>query len=464
MSPPKLRGMSYFSQRLELNVPVELLYQWHARPGAFQRLTPPWEPVRVVASSGDGIDAHKWMKMRLDPLPMEWLARHRASLENRFFVDLQARGPFAYWQHQHLFESLGAEQSALIDQVEYRLPWRPLSQWAEAQVHQRLVRMFAYRHRVTQQDILTHHSYQKVNAQTMNILISGASGLVGTALTAFLKTGGHQVYTLVRHRPRQQDEIQWDVKGQALNPEDLEPLQLDAVIHLAGESIMGRWTSEKKERILESRVQGTRLLVDTLRKLEHKPQVLICASAVGFYGDRKDKALSEQASAGSDFLAQVCQAWEAEACKAEAFMRVVRARTGIVLSARGGALAQMLLPFQWGVGGPLGSGQQFMSWITLDDMLRAFYHCLYTQTLSGPVNFTAPTPVRNQRFTTCLAETLHRPAFFQVPALALQWTLGEMAEALLLTSTRAVPEQLISSGFVFQYPDLQQGLRHVLGR
>ncbi len=455
--------MTYFRKRLILDVPVETLYQWHARPGAFQRLTPPWEPVTLVGESGSGIDAHKWMKLRMGALPLYWLARHRVSLENKGFVDLQAQGPFAYWQHQHLFESLGTGQSALVDAVEYRLPVEPFSQVAQGLVTQRLERMFAYRHRITQQDILTHEHYQKANPQPMKILISGASGLIGSALVPFLRTGGHTVYTLVRHRPQHAHEIQWDVARQQLNVADLEPLQLDAVIHLAGESIMGRWSPEKKQRILDSRVQGTRLLVSTLEKLKHKPQTFICASAIGIYGDRQGETLTEQTEPGAGFLASVCQAWEAEARQAEAFMRVVTPRIGIVLTPQGGALAQMLLPFQMGVGGKLGNGQQYMSWITLDDILRAFYHVLYTDALSGPVNFTAPTPVKNQRFTQALAQVLHRPAFFQVPEFALQWTLGEMGEELLLSSANALPDKLTSSGFVFQYPDLQQGLRHVLG-
>lgn len=456
--------MSYFRKRLVLDVPVQTLYQWHARPGAFERLTPPWEPVSLVADSGEGIDAHKWMKLRLGTLPVYWLARHRAALENQCFVDLQAQGPFAYWQHQHLFESLGPSQSALIDAVEYRLPVEPFSQVAQGLIQQRLNRMFAYRHRITRQDILTHEHYQKANPQPMNILISGASGVIGSALVPFLRTGGHRVYTLVRHRPQQAHEIQWDVSRQHLQVEDLEPLALDAVIHLAGESIMGRWSPEKKQRILDSRVQGTRLLVRTLEQLQHKPKTFVCASATGIYGDRQAETLTEQSAPGAGFLASVCEAWEAEAQAASTFARVVLARTGIVLTPQGGALAQMLLPFQMGVGGKLGSGQQYMSWVTLDDILRAFYHVLYTDTLQGPVNFTAPTPVKNKHFTQVLSQVLHRPAFFQVPEFALQWAMGEMAEELLLSSANAVPEKLTSSGFVFQYPDLRQGLCHVLGR
>jgi uncharacterized protein len=454
--------MTYFKKRLQLDVPVEKLYHWHTLPGAFERLTPPWEAMTLVAAQGEGVEAHKWLKMRMGKTPLHWLARHRVELESRLFVDMQAQGPFAYWQHQHHFHALGAQRSELVDAIEYRLPLAPFSRVAAPFVHQKLERMFAYRHRVTTQDILTHLHYQKVNSSPMKILISGASGLIGSALVPFLTTGGHDVSTLVRHRPHHKNEIQWDIKNQVLDPQSLEGF--DAVIHLAGESIMGRWTEEKKARILESRVQSTRLLVNTFKQMTLPPQVFVCSSAVGYYGDRGDLPVSESDAMGDGFLAEVCEAWEAEAQKAAAFTRVVLARTGIVLSGSGGALAQMLLPFQMGVGGTLGSGQQYMSWITLDDILRAFYHCLYTEDLSGAVNFTAPEPVTNKRLTQVLANVLHRPALFQVPGFALQLVMGEMADEMLLSSTRALPNRLVSSGFVFQYPDLKQGLRHVLGK
>lgn len=454
--------MTYFKKRLQLEVPVEKLYHWHTLPGAFERLTPPWESMTLLDAQGEGVEAHKWIKMRMGKTPLHWLARHRVDLDSRLFVDVQAQGPFAYWQHQHHFRALTDQRSELLDAIEYRLPLAPFSRVAAPFVHQKLERMFAYRHRVTTQDILTHLHYQKENASPMKILISGASGLIGSALVPFLTTGGHDVTTLVRHAPLHAKEVQWDIKSQLLDPESIEGF--DAVIHLAGESIMGRWTEEKKARILESRIQSTRLLVNTFKQLQSPPGVFICSSAVGYYGDRADSAVSESEAVGTGFLAEVCQAWEAEAEKASEMTRVVLARTGVVFSGSGGALSQMLLPFQMGVGGTLGSGRQYMSWISLDDILRAFYHCLYTESLEGPVNFTAPEPVTNKRLTQVLAQVLHRPAFFQVPEFALQLLMGEMAEEMLLSSTRALPDRLVTSGFVFQYPDLKQGLRHVLGK
>ncbi len=453
--------MTIFEQVLELPVTVKALYEWHARPGAFQRLSPPWVSVRVTARQGQGIDAGNWLKMKMGLSPLPWLARHRAEIPGQIFIDLQARGPFAYWQHQHLFEAL-PDGCRLCDRVEYHLPLAPLSNLAQPMIATELERMFAYRHRVTASDLLTHQTYLK-GQKPMKILISGANGLIGSILKPFLRTGGHTVYQLERQSSSDPQSIFWQPRSGEIELEKLEGL--DAVIHLAGESVMGRWTPEKKERILKSRVEGTRLLVDSLAQLKQPPKVLICSSAVGYYGDRGAERLSETAPAGEGFLAEVCQAWEAEAARAADYgIRTIMARTGIVLSGQGGALATMLPPFQLGLGGKLGSGQQYMSWISIDDMIRAFYHCLYTESLSGPVNFVAPSPLQNSRFTESLARVLHRPAWFQVPKFALDLVMGKSADEMLLASTRVEPAQLVSSGFIFQYPDLDSALRHELGR
>lgn len=453
--------MTIFEKKLELAVPLKALYDWHARPGAFERLSPPWVPVTVAQRQGQGITAGNWLKMKMGPSPLSWLARHRVEIPEQLFVDLQARGPFAYWQHQHLFEALEAG-SQLCDRVEYRLPFEPFSRPAQSPIAAQLQRMFDYRHRVTASDLLTHQHYLKGQAP-MKILISGASGLIGSILKPFLSTGGHTVYQLERHSSSDPHSIFWQPHSGEIEQDKLEGL--DAVIHLAGESVMGRWSTDKKERILKSRVQGTRLLVDSLSRLKEPPKVLICSSAVGYYGDRGSEVLTEAASAGKGFLAEVCQAWEAEAARAtEAGIRTVMARTGIVLSAQGGALATMLPPFQLGLGGKLGTGRQYMSWIGIDDMIRAFYHCLYTESLSGPVNFVAPNALTNSRFTESLARVLRRPAFFQVPQFALALAMGQSADEMLLASTRVEPGQLLNSGFVFDYPQLEAALRHELGR
>lgn len=295
----------------------------------------------------------------------------------------------------------------------------------------------------------------------MRILVSGASGLIGSALVPSLETAGHGVTRLVRAQPRA-GEILWDPGG-ALDPAALQAF--DAVVHLAGESIAGRWTASKKSRIVNSRVQGTQALSVLLTRLARPPQVLVCASAVGYYGDRGDQVLTEDSPPGSGFLAETCQQWEkATEPAARAGIRVVNLRIGFVLEPRGGGLGKMLRPFRLGLGGRLGSGRQWMSWVAIDDVVAAIQHALATSTLRGPVNAVAPNPVTNSEFTRILGEVLHRPTIFPVPAFAVRLAFGEMGQELLLYSQRADPSRLRSSGCQFRHPELKPALEHLLRR
>ena len=297
----------------------------------------------------------------------------------------------------------------------------------------------------------------------MRALISGSTGLVGSALVSFLSTEGHEVVRLVRATP-ERGEIGWDPSGGSIHEDGLEGL--DAVVHLAGENIAeGRWTDAKKERIRESRVEGTRILCEALARLEGPPKVLVCASAIGFYGDRGDETVSEESAPGTGFLSDVCQAWEAAAQPArDKGIRVVHLRLGVVLSAEGGALAKMLFPFKMGVGGRIGSGDQYMSWISIGDAVGAIHHSLMTDSMEGPVNAVAPAAVTNSEFTKTLGRVIGRPTIFPMPGFAARLAFGEMAEALLLASTRVKPARLDESGYGFAHPDLEGALRHLLGK
>jgi len=298
----------------------------------------------------------------------------------------------------------------------------------------------------------------------MKTLISGASGLIGSALTAGLAEAGHAVTRLVRREPKPgQPEISWDPAAGRLEPALLEGF--DGVVHLAGESIaQGRWTRAKKDRIVESRVRGTELLAAALASLSDGPKVWVSASAIGFYGNRGDEELDERSGPGSGFLADVCRRWElATGPAVEAGIRVVPLRISMVLSTQGGALRKMLPVFRWGLGGRLGSGRQYVSWITLDDLVEAIRHALVTDSVDGPTNASAPEPVTNREFTRALGWVLGRPAWAPVPGFALRTMLGEMADELLLSSARVVPRRLLDSGFAFRSGSLKAALESVLG-
>ena len=298
----------------------------------------------------------------------------------------------------------------------------------------------------------------------MNVLVSGSSGLIGSALVPALSADGHAVRRLRRAPGSGADATSWNPDDGTFAEGALDGL--DAVVHLAGENIAGgRWTASRKSRIRDSRVEGTRRLCAALAALETPPRVLVAASAIGFYGDRGDALLDESAAPGIGFLPEVSRSWEAAAAPArEAGIRVVHLRIGIVLSPAGGALGQMLLPFKLGVGGVLGSGDQYMSWIALDDLVGIVRHALADESLSGPVNAVAPRAVTNREFTRTLGQVLRRPTILPAPAFALRIALGEMADALLLASTRVDPAALRGGSFEFRHPELDGALRQVLDR
>jgi len=296
----------------------------------------------------------------------------------------------------------------------------------------------------------------------MKIVVSGSTGLVGSALTPVLAALGHDVVPLVRRRPAAGERVlAWDPERGMIDCDGLEGI--DAAIHLAGENLFGRWSPAKKQRIRESRVQGTRLLSDALAGLTRPPKTLLAASAIGYYGDRGDEAVSEWSAPGEDFLAYVSRDWEgATTAAARAGIRVVNMRFGVVLTMAGGALAKMLPAFRLGLGGRVGSGNQYLSWITLDDTLNAIVHVLATPRLVGPVNLTAPNPVTNREFTRALGKVLRRPAVLTVPTFALRIVFGTEGAAMLQSGQRVLPGCLQASGFQFRFDTLEPALRHLL--
>ncbi len=448
-----------------LPVSAEAAYAWHARPGAMARLMPPWDDTEIVeAAPSLEAGSRAVLRIRMAPLRRTWVAEHEEPIPGRRFEDVQVSGPFAAWHHVHEFEPDGDDACVLTDRITYRLPLGALgAAVAGGFTTRQLEALFDHRHRTTARD-LRRHADTPPGKQAMKIAVSGSSGLIGSALAPFLTTGGHDVVHLVRRETEAADEVSWYPDGRT----DGARLEgVDAVVHLAGAGIADkRWTPNRKQEIRDSRVRGTRGLCEALAKMERKPSVLVCASAIGFYGDRgHTQTVHEGIERGAGFLADVVQEWEEATRPArEAGIRVVNARFGIVLSPDGGALAKMLLPFKLGVGGPMGTGRQIMSWVSLDDAVGALHHALVDDSIEGPMNVVAPSPVSNADFGRTLGRVLVRPAFLPMPGFAAKLAFGELADALLLSGVRVEPRVLERTGYEFAHPDLEQALRALLGK
>jgi uncharacterized protein (TIGR01777 family) len=450
--------------RTPVPVSAQRLFDWHMRPGAFERLSPPWG-APVVTSPWSRPVTGQDVEMQVPVLPgvrIPWTSHIAEVREGEMFRDVQTRGPFASFDHTHRFEAVSDTQSVMEDRIRYTLPLGPLGDlFGSGHARATLGALLAYRHRVLARDLQVH---ARASRGPLRILVTGATGLVGRALIGFLETGGHEVHRLTRRAAQGPREIEFDPARGAAHPSEMEGF--DAVIHLAGDPIAkGRWTEEKKRLIRDSRVPFTRRLAETLAALRKPPSVFISASATGYYGDRGDRILRESDPPGEGFLPEVCVQWEgASEPAAHAGIRVAHIRTGLVLTPAGGALEPLLLPFSLGLGGPVGNGKQWWSFVALDDLLYLIHHVLMNEKVHGPVNATSPEPVTNADFAKTLGRVLSRPAFIPVPRFALELALGGMAGPLLFASTRVNPEKLLDTGFEFAYPSLESALRHELGR
>lgn len=453
-----------FRRTLRLPVSVETLFAWHERPGAFQRLSPPWDEAKVVEHTGGIRDgARVVLEVPAGPINTRWVIEHRDYQHNKQFRDVMQQGPFSKFDHTHRFIAEGPKASTLEDYILYELPMGPIGALAGGwYAGSTLDHVFRYRHALLLGDIQRHAQF--ADRPPMRIAVTGANGFIGTQLCAFLTTGGHTVLRIGRgaFNPGVVD-IPWNPAKGEIDARALEGV--DAVIHLAGANIAERWTDEHKRAIRESRVQGTTLIAKTIANLERKPRVLLSASAIGIYGNRGDEVLDESSSLGTGFLPDVAREWEACTEPAErAGIRVVHMRTGIVQGAAGGALGKQLPFFKMGVGGPLAGGNDWLSPIALDDEIGAMHFCLMQDSVRGAVNLVCPTPITNGRYTETLGNVLHRPAFLPVPAFGLHLLFGkEMVDNTLLTSLRVMPSVLQKAGFHFRHPTILDILRFELG-
>ena len=466
--------MPVFEKSTELPVSAEVAFDWHCRLGAFERLTPPWESIELLSTDGVVEGGIARLRVRMGPLSKLWVAEHDRIVPGRSFRDVQLSGPFARWEHTHSLEPISDDRCVLTDRIEYRAPLGFLGELFGGRLIRRSIeRTFEYRHRKTKLDLRSHTSAQ--DRSPMKIAVGGSTGLVGTELVSFLTTGGHDVLRLARGGKSSGagtadagtvawDPAAWDPAAGTIDAEALEGC--DAVIHLGGHNIAhGRWTDRMKRLIRDSRVDSTALLARTLAGLKNPPKVFVCASAIGYYGDRGSDLMTEDSPPGPSYLSRTCVEWEEATEPArDAGIRVVNLRIGVVLSPKGGALKKMLTPFKLGGGGVVGDGRQWMSWIALDDLPRIIQHCLQTETLNGSVNAVAPGKVDNRAFTKTLGRVLRRPTIFPLPAFVVRAVFGEMGDELLLGSTNVEPTRLEASGFEFAFPELEPALRHLLGK
>jgi uncharacterized protein (TIGR01777 family) len=442
-----------FTYSTVVNEELSEVFAWHVRPGAITRLTPPWQPVRVLQEARSLRDGQAVLGL---PGGLRWVAGHQPDSYDppNMFADVLESSPLAAvlsWRHRHQFASAGERATLVTDVVDTPLPERMLRS------------MFVYRHRQLADDLAAQARARVWGPDPLTIAVTGSGGLIGTALTALLTTGGHRVIRLVRRAPAHEGERQW-------RPEEPGPMLLsgvDAVIHLAGASIGGRFTPDRKREIRQSRITPTRRLAELAAAAAPGLQAFVTASAIGLYGpDRGDEVLTEASPRGEGFLADVVADWEeASTPAAAAGIRTVQVRTGIVQSPRGGMLRLLSPLFAAGLGGRLGSGKQWLAWIGLDDLLDIYLRAVTDADLSGPVNAVAPEPVRNIDYTRTLASVLHRPALVPVPAFGPRLLLGAEGAAELAQASQYVrPERLIQAGHSFRQPSLEQALRHLFGR
>ncbi|MFI4883445.1 MAG: TIGR01777 family oxidoreductase [Phycisphaerales bacterium JB064] len=466
--------MANFHAKTVMPCDARTLYDWHARPGALERLTPPWQSVRIAERKpgsdhpriGNGAIAK--LMVGVGPMGLPWVAEHFDHEPPHQFCDRQLAGPFGSWTHTHTFNELGEHRSELEDSIEYAPPAGPLgSMFLGGKLAGDLERLFWFRHERTRADLERHARA----SEPMTVAIAGSSGMIGSALAAFLATGGHRVIRLVR-RPADTnptdgiEQRRWEPGSHDISPGMLA--DVDAVVNLCGDNIAaGRWTDRRKKQLESSRVGPTATLASAIAALPSadRPRVLINASGVHAYGDGGDEPLTEASERGHGYLPTLVKKWEAATRPAQAVgVRVVHARFGMVLGASGGALKSLLTPAKLGLAGPIGTGRQWWPWIGLDDAIGALHYLLTQSTVDGPVNVCAPNAATANDVMSAIAQAVRRPAAIGLPAVAARTLLGhEMADESLLSSTRAEPAALERAGFRWMHPTLMDAVGWELG-
>jgi len=462
-----------FIKRSTIPCNVNTLFDYHERSGGLERLMPPWSGMNIISQKG-GIknDAITIFRINLGkPISFKWVAKHFGYIPNRQFQDQMIKGPFKKWIHTHSFIPQGSDQCILEDKIDYELKFGKISSKIfQKNIQNFLNQVFLYRHRILVNDLY----FETIGLeQGKKILITGSHGLIGSALIPLLSNiGKHKITCLVRSNNSKYSSqsqafkniIFWDPAHNKLNHQELEGY--DVIIHLGGENIFGRWTDIKKNKILDSRIKSTNLLSESLTKLSNPPSLLICASAIGYYGNRPNETLTEESSPAKGFLSEVCQQWEnATKHASEIGIRVVNTRFGIVLTPKGGILQKLLEPFKFGVDITLGGNKdRYISWISIEDVIKSIFYSITNKAIRGAVNIVAPKPITYFEFSNILKKILNPKLSIQLNPNLTKLIFGQMSDELLYTNAYVIPEKLISTGYKFFNPELEDTLRLLLGR
>jgi hypothetical protein len=464
-----------FTKTSELPYKQQTVFDYHSRPGAIDRLIPPWERVKILKRNESlHVGTEVLLQQSLGFLKMEWLAKHTAYDPPSHFQDEQVRGPFRRWTHDHIVEAITDRSSRLIDSVQYQLPYGTIGQLGASWIKRQITSMFDYRHRTTLNDLRfsEHINAMASDSKTIRIGVSGSSGMIGRRVCAMASVSGMEIVRIVRPGNRSTDgdipshAVATFSNGKFSSPEAVEGL--DAVIHLGGHGIADqRWSESVKQKILSSRVDSTNSLVNGLRSLQRPPKKFVCASGIGAYGDQGEAICSDlqadQFNNGQDsFLEQVSRKWEAAALGFSDCGAVCIGRLAMALHPLQGALSKMIPLFRLGLGGKLGSGDQYWSWIHVDDAAGAFLHLAVNPDSSGIYNLASPEPVTNTVFTDVLSRKLRRWAILPAPSFGLKLMLGQMADELLLASIRASADRLENESFPFRARSLADALDQIL--
>ena len=461
--------MPVFAHTAHFKANKKEIWNWYNSDGAFRRIMPEWEGIQPMAA-GRLVDGDETIfKVKMGPFRQKWVARHHSVIDGESFADRMIKGPFGAWNHNHKFEAGKNGTTAVVDNVEYKLPLHFFTGWSAGfTVLPRMKQMFEFRSVRVANDLKQIQATADLPRQ--RILVSGSTGMIGLQLCAFLEAAGHDVHRLLRpgtKLPTDVDStkiVRWnDLTGEILEG-DMNGF--DSIIHLAGAGIGDkRWSKKRLKLIRDSRIIPTQNLAKIIANLESPPKKLLCSSAIGFYGNRGTEVLDEESESGDDLLSDLCKDWENASNEAkDSGINVIHLRTGIVMSPLGGALAKLLLPAKFGAGGPVGGGKQMQSWISLDDEIYAIHHLMMKEDSEGVYNLTAPNPVSQKQFAKTLGRVLRRPAFAPLPGFVIKLLFGQMGKKLVLEGQDVRPTRLLESGYEFTHSELETCLRSCLGK